>query len=1126
MVTVQEAPTPPVTGQLPKSIDVQDVLMRDVVAAKGIPVASECGRPIAPFRHPHKGRTWDPIRQEWVRQWRIEALVLSGDESGARAVVHLVNDPSEPHGWRAQPVFEGHSPNHIAVLRDSQGLFCVMIVAGKLMWSALGSDDTWATPSEFGKSGNTCVGLQVSYVHGRPFIVVPRRDHLSRYCLFGERGAWKESAAPAGAYDSALSVVPQGFEGHDQVVSAFVSSSNRKQIQFRWAPFGSELPAGDKFLEVGKEVHSVLAAHGQVFLLLNTDGTLATFRGELTRHPSDMTVRQMDHKVPADCKFSRVVTRISHEKAGQFWDIYALDTARRLWIIRQDRSQPTSPEGHPRFCPPVPVDTGVGGMDVSHDMYEESLIFSYAAKDGRLRLEVQDPRTRMWREIDVLPPTGATLLEKTVHRVEAVVRDQRGAPVPYTEVAVSSPEGAADCEIYWKDPRPGSTRSHPQMLTVTQGGVKLYSDHSGRVVFTLSADGLVARELLLKAGAAVTHARPGAKVLSYLKGSGTLRETDPRGPLPKFEDNGEALKHLNPQAEEETRKHAAYWMRQAATAGLRSEPRGIVALAAPEEITGETPGGWWGSFTHWAGDVWHSVSRGIATAANWVVRESKLVLDGVKWLGEEFVKGGKLVVAGMQQACHVVMTLFKKIVETAEKALHWLQAVLDFRAMWHTKCAFSAGMNLAFEQAQQRVTDIKQASDTWLDSKRDELRQRVKQARSDYRTVPLSTGTGQGTPGGKLREQMQDPTASWLYDKVQAMPPGELKPGGHPALETAWNDFRQNLDRFTEDGKKVGRDLVRIGGDFLSNPSSDKTVGDLLGLVGDIENTLLDVVKGFVDGAADLVNVGLSALKDVLNAELPVPDTLKTLWAWMVTTGGGNPANEPLNLANLIALLAAVPVTVVYKLANGNAEPFPNGKLPELNDLEGPDGSEAAKVCLFVSGILTAVSVLPAVTSDVMGTDAPTWVAAGGLVLSVLTITLANYTFLKGAAQKLSDPVAAICAAHLVEFVIGVVLVSLSRIQSAYQLAKKFIPLLTTALGLLGLLYYGYKAGKGKDAFPNVGTAVAGGLAALSPCTAFLKFETFRESEYAIPAKLFIDPLGLVGSGTLVAVNASPLAGT
>ncbi|MEV6775055.1 hypothetical protein [Streptomyces syringium] len=663
------------------------------------------------------------------------------------------------------------------------------------------------------------------------------------------------------------------------------------------------------------------------------------------------------------------------------------------------------------------------------------------------------------------------------------------------------------------------------MLTVTQGGVKLYSDLSGRVVFTLSAYGLVARELLLKAGAgAVTHARPGAKVLSYLKGSGTLRETDPRGQLPMFDEKGEALRHLNPQAEEETRKHAAYWMRQAATAGLRSEPRGIVAVAAPEGPTRKGPEGWWSSFTHWAGDVWRSVSRGIATAANWVVQESKLVLDGVKWLGEEFVKGGKLVVAGMQQACHVVITLFRKIVDTVEKALHWLKAVLDFRAMWHTKCAFTAGMDLAFGQAQQRVTDIKQASDTWLDNRRDELRQGVKQARSDYRTVPLSTGTGPGSPGGKLREQTQDPTASWLYDKVQAAPPGELQLGGHPALETAWNDFRQNLDRFTDDGKKVGGDLVKIGGDFISNPSSDKTVGDLLGLVGDIENTLLDVIKGFVDGVADLVNVGLGALHDVLKAELLVPDALKTLWGWVVRAGGGDPANEPLNLANLIALLAAVPVTVVYKLANGNAEPFPHGKLPELNALEGHDDSEAAKVCLFVSGILTAVSVLPAVTSDVMGADSPTWVSAGGLVLSVLTITLANYTFLKGAAQKLSDPVAAICAAHLVEFVICVVLVSLSRIQSAYQLAKKFVPLLTTALGLLGLLYYGYKAGK--QAFPNVGTAVAGGLAAVSPCTAFLNFETFRDSEYALPAKLFLDPLGLVGSGALVAVNAAPLAGT
>ncbi|NLU66687.1 Ig-like domain-containing protein [Streptomyces sp. HNM0574] len=1110
----------PVTGQTPKSIDVADVLMHDVVESAGIPVAKECGRPIAPFRHPYKGRVWDHWGYKWVEGNRLECLVISGD-SGAREVIHLVNDPSEPHGWRTSRPFPGRRPTHIAVLRHGGGLLCVMIEDGKLLWSSHRSDDTWTEPIGYGSAGDGCNGLDVGYVRDRPLVVVARESR-GPYCFtLNQYGGWVESGAPAMRRWSLMSALPYGEKTY--AVSAFLDEENRRRVYFDWTEFGGWEPRGPQCADAEKDIAEVLAVRGNDVLLLNADGTLATLVGTCRLYVP-ISVRQLGSAVPAECRFDRVVSRTCKEKAGEFWDLYAHDTEQRLWVIRQDRSEPRGEDGHPNFCPPVPVDTGVGDMDVSHDMWEESLLFSYGAQDRRLRLEVQDMRTRMWREVDVLPPTGGVLLEKTVHRVEAVVRDQRGAPVPHAEVGISAPEGAADCEIYWRDPRPASKQTHPRMLTVTHGGATVYADDAGRVVFTLSAGGgLTARELDLKAGSFIVTARPGQKVLSYLKGTGTLRETDPRGPLPQFDEGGEALKHLNSEAEEQTRKDAAHWMRQAAAAGLGTEPQGIVTVAAPEEGDGAEAQGWWDSFTHWAGDVWRSVSRGVATAAKWVVQESQVVLDGVKWLGQEFVKGGKLVIAGIQQACHAVVTLFQKIVDTVGKAIEWLKALLDFPAMWRTKCAFTEGMDLAFGQAQKQVTGMKQAADTWLDNERDALRRAVKQARSTYGHHPLSTGTGPGSEGGKLREHTQDPTANWLYDKVRATPPGELQLGGHSALETAWNDFRQNLDSFTNDGKKIGNDLLALGGDLITNPSSDKTVGDLLGLAGDIEDALLVVIKGFVDGVADLVDVGIGALDDVLRAELPVPDGLRTLWRWVVAAGGGDPDNEPLNLANLIALLAAVPVTVVYKLAHGNAEPFPGGTLPELNSLDADGGSDAAKLCLFVSGLLTAFSVLPAVASDWMGDATPTWLSAGSLVLTVLTLGLANYEYVKGAVSVLRDPVAAICAAHVVEFVICVVLVSLSRIQAAYELVKRFTPWLTTGLGVLGLLYYGYKAGR--NAFPNVATTASGALATLSPCTAFLNSESFRESEYALPAKLAVDTIGLVGSGTLVAVNASPLAG-
>jgi hypothetical protein len=90
-------------------------------------------------------------------------------------------------------------------------------------------------------------------------------------------------------------------------------------------------------------------------------------------------------------------------------------------------------------------------------------------------------------------------------------------------------------------------------------------------------------------------------------------------------------------------------------------------------------------------------------------------------------------------------------------------------------------------------------------------------------------------------------------------------------------------------------------------------VSDLIALVQDVVTALMEAAQGAAAALLAIAAEALAAFQALLEAELDIP---VLSWLFEELTG------QPLTLLNLMALLFALPATIIYKVVNGGAAPY------------------------------------------------------------------------------------------------------------------------------------------------------------------------------------------------------------
>ena len=241
------------------------------------------------------------------------------------------------------------------------------------------------------------------------------------------------------------------------------------------------------------------------------------------------------------------------------------------------------------------------------------------------------------------------------------------------------------------------------------------------------------------------------------------------------------------------------------------------------------------------------------------------------------------------------------------------------------------------------------------------------------------------------------------------------------------------------------------------------------------------------------------------------------MWTWLAERAG-YPGDGELTVAAFLALLAAFPTTIIYKLVvDADAEPFPAGRFLPSTLAGSPLGAEPSG-WVVSAGALQILSVIPAVASHALGVAAPWWLTYFSLSLTALGWALSSGL----SAEVFVVGVPAVGAALLLIYLC----IQITKATSKLPDFGETPALATTGYGALKLVYNIVRDFLPATS-PNACQVTAGILSPLPSLFAFLTMKSFTAAaEVVIPFFLIVDTLAyVVAGGAAIVGNALPPGG-
>ncbi len=968
----------------PVQVVVSDTLSQDVLLGEHLRVSPMAGRKLIAFHN--------LLRRDIPSPARHEALLLEGSQDNT-SLVHLATDPGHETGWRAHALFPQHAPREITVVEDkSIGVWCFFSSEGALWCSGLEDDGVgWEAPEQLPDALAAVERWRVAYTpHQAPLLygscadgitlwyldAPPSRDSATNVHRHNIGVGADVRATVTGLTEDGVEMLCFSKEPNPQ------GASPRPGLQVCRVTTGRYASSSQDDIDLGVGVKEVVAAEvteqGVFVLVLTDDGMLRNcvfaLDGALQRAVEV-------GKLPFRSDGVHVTGTTQMEAS---WDLFGIDDGGMLWALREDRGSTRGTVGEPRWLPPLPLARDVVDMAVSHTADGGTALFSRGEEGGHLRLDEQDPHTGTWQGTEVRVPgvrvagEEAALVgsatEVTRHRLQAQLTDDHGTPLAKRAITLRTAETSAACRA--------TVGGRTMMLTPQPQ--HLETDVLGRITLSLPADGLAAPEILLETEglAKPVSLQPGKSVHAYLAGfSETLNPTNPGGGLTPFDAEGRTLRaarvpHAGEQAaplvpagaSDQDLASAAKAVRCAAAVGLGrpvpdgNAPAGFFFGTSDGDGTGSgngnpggatfevlpdadalarcaegSPGTYYGIFDsvgnwikHRAGDALHSLKNGLSTLKHLVVDAGRKVARFALRVGKTIVSGFEAAVHALDHAAHLVIAALRAVEVAVEDAIRWLRAFFDFSAIWNTKKALESAADRFLSQLADNARSAQHAADHWLKQHRAQMDGVLTQVREKCQGMPLTRPVHRAelhTGGaGAVASVAGDVHHNWAMDKLQTYASGVTAAPGKDHDESVGDHLRTLTADLERDlGSGVAEFACGMQ-ELLSRQGEGKALGDLVEACRHFMDAAFEGAQLALDTVAALVDHGIEGLRAFLSQSVSL-GPLNALWSWLAKAAG-HPGDK-LSVGGLLSLVAAVPVTLVYKLSNGvHTEPFPGGVLP------------------------------------------------------------------------------------------------------------------------------------------------------------------------------------------------------
>jgi hypothetical protein len=1124
---------------LPLQIKSSNVLSQDVIMTATIPVDSTSLAPVAVFTNPSSGGI--------SGNTQVEALAIVNHGAG-KQLCHIARDQATGGGWRAIELFGGLAAEQVAAGVAYSGdahsaVYALFIEGGKLSSTSLTPDGTkWTLPVEV--LGDIPSNPRVAYSPAGRIVVYGANATGNLVTVY--------QAQIGGPFQTAVCKVDGALSGGD--FQLCMTDENTFHIlvnvggtayQVTGTLDGSESDSLNPVPNFKEKLKQVVLGYWNpaklalTYLLVEDDGSLHSWtEGSAT-----------SQKIPGS-DVTQANGHISLDRDGNpLLNVYVIDKQQRLSVLHQSIRNSWNDDGSPRWAPLLPLHGSIAHVASDMNPAAAPSLFTLAAGDYSLRLHAQHAGSRLWTCQDVLQHK-AEAYEVVRYRTEIRVLDGNGRVLPNYPVKLAIEKGCSSISVAV------AGRLHD----LDEMGAAMNTDASGKLsVAILATGGLVCPNLVLSCDGLTTPVEdrtvvPSLGIHDYLSGKGPLNPTNPGGPLATFDLSGNTLakatvggKLLAPGASDaklaavaaSAIQHGALVALGKKTAGVhgfggslhRSSPSFEVfptqaALHAHLDTHQlARVDGFWDDLWDFFGDIFEGIKNAVIEIVHFVVDVVRSVVSLTLNIAKSIAKALDLPIDGIEKASNFMNGVFNSVDAGIDKVADWLKALFDFKAIWNTKMAIQQGLQDFPPYMIKIAAQTQGLADDWFAQQKQNVIEALDAMKEKYANQSFGQLPNWQNPSAPLSNTpfagaaapsdfTDNPHHNWLHDKVSSYAPDTSGQTLDESIDALWKTVEGHLQDSGTEFRAALEDFKKAVWITVKDPSafSAMAIPALIDMTRDLALAMLDLFDALFDALVALIATGFNELDKVFRAELPL-GFLNTLWAWMAKRAG-HPEDDKLNLYSLGALMAALPTTLIYKLAIGvDHEPFPEGKLPipHTNAMATQDAFRMPWQSILTSDIIRMVQVIPAGAADVLASKCPGWLSGVNVVFSGAVWVLRH-----GYPEKWKDltVAAALSGPPLVCSLPS----AITKWRSLHtDDANDIIATLSTVCGMGSLGYGIYMDCHNDELHQKPGMQIANILTPLPMVFSWLTLSSIRLNAelapFAIAGNLVFDSVGYVGGG-------------
>jgi hypothetical protein len=851
-------------------------------------------------------------------------------------LVHVVPDQNSQSGWDLLPMPSGAAAAEVVAGLDGAHTSHAFYQDGAHTYhSSLGADGTWSAPDQLPASASLAVAnvpltneAVAAGITPEGNLLLIRKDWTS--------AQWRGTTVDMGKALAGAQAVLKMVD-HDNWTLAAVAGGQLQYFSGRGGSFG----AGPYTVPTTRSVtriHFAYQRSGSTMVMFSDDqNTLYTsfgFSDQITEIPGSSVVQG-----------AGIVDTTSKIH------FFGVDPDGRLWVLHQAGWDST---GAPVWVRLLPLDRDVASVASPQSALDAKLLFAVGA-DQTLHALSQNPVTQLWKRTLVQQP-GDKPYHLTRYRTQLLVTDANGNPAPGVPVTIGASDETAIFVAgmtYFVGPD-GQTATietnEAGTLTLSRAATSLVSPSYQVTAPGMAAPKPVRPDQNYHDFLAGTHAvNTGSAVIPPMS-KDTLKNATVNGqPLAPGVTDDQAdtasqaiINGMNSVPGKSTTLRAAGYVGWSLNVQDPAHPEfryyttgdelkaALMALRpAPSPIGAEED---IGSFF---GDILHAIETFAAELVSWVVDVVDSLLNLVIKVGEELIQLATIVIRTIEDAIPFIHAIFNWIGALVEKVLDWIKDLLGWNDIWNTKLVFEHLASEAIPALQWAIekralvetgtffTDLKAAVDAefsnaishFQGSSFDQITTPPNASRSVRGTRLAAAGVPTGSPAQN----------NWLMSKVTD------NVGGNgplaPLSTTVPPDLGSALwQKLTDAGAQQDlnnalADLTDFFDTLLTDPKDIGTrgVSDVIKAAQALVDYVIDTLDGLVTDILDILEGALGAAGDILTqplGEIPVVS-----WLYTNVICPSDQQEDP-SILRLACLVLAVPITLIYKVANQMRPPF------------------------------------------------------------------------------------------------------------------------------------------------------------------------------------------------------------